>query len=49
MPLVGVAKRWTFYIGPEGRVLFIDKEVNTNSAGDDVAAKLAALGLPKAK
>lgn len=49
MPLVGVAKRWTFYIGADGKILFVDKDVKTSSAGDDVAVKLAALGVPKAK
>jgi peroxiredoxin Q/BCP len=49
MPLVGLAKRWTFYIGKDGRILFIDKDVNTETAGADVAARLAALGVPSGK
>ena len=49
MPLVGFAKRWTFYIGKDGRILFIDKDVNTETAGADVARKLAELGVPSGK
>lgn len=49
MPLVGLARRWTFYIGADGKILFVDKDIKTTSAGDDIAAKLAALGVPKAK
>jgi peroxiredoxin Q/BCP len=47
LPAVGLARRWTFYIGKDGRVLFVDKDVNVNTAGADVAAKLAELGIPK--
>ena len=49
MPLVGVAKRWTFYIGKDGKILFIDKEVKPDTAGADVARKLAELGVAKRK
>ena len=42
---LGFASRWTFYIGPDGRILHIDKSVNTSSAGADIAAKLAELGV----
>ena len=45
MPLVGLAKRWTFYIGKDGKILAIDKDVKTETAGADVAAKLGALGI----
>ncbi len=47
MPLVGVAKRWTFYIGKDGKILYVDRDVHVNSAGADVAARLAQLGVPK--
>ncbi len=43
------ASRWTFYIGKDGKILFIDKKVNAANAGPDVAAKLAELGIPKRK
>jgi peroxiredoxin Q/BCP len=44
---MGVASRWTFYIAPDGKILHIDKAVKTTSAGADVAAKLAELGVAK--
>jgi len=46
---VGLAKRWTFYIGKDGTILFVDKAVNVATAGADVAARLAALGIPRKK
>jgi peroxiredoxin Q/BCP len=45
----GFASRWTFYIGPDGKILDIDRSVKPQTAGDDVAARLAALGVAKAK
>ena len=47
MPVVGMAKRWTFYIGKDGKILAIDKDVKVDTAGADVAAKLAELGVPR--
>jgi thioredoxin-dependent peroxiredoxin len=41
------AKRWTFYIGPNGKILAIDKEVKTDTHGADVAGKLGQLGVAK--
>ena len=49
MPLVGYAKRWTFYIGKDGKVLFIDKDVKVDTAGADIAAKLGELGVARKK
>ena len=49
MPVVGLAKRWTFYIGKDGKVLFVDKEVKVDTAGVDIAAKLAELGVARRK
>jgi peroxiredoxin Q/BCP len=49
MPLVGYAKRWTFYIGKDGKILYVDRDVHVNSAGADVAARLAELGVAKRK
>jgi thioredoxin-dependent peroxiredoxin len=49
IPILGLAKRWTFYIDKDGRILFVDKDVKPDTAGDDVAARLAALGVPKKK
>jgi peroxiredoxin Q/BCP len=42
----GIA-RWTFYIGVDGKILYIDKNVLPSSHGKAVLAKLAELGIPK--
>jgi peroxiredoxin Q/BCP len=49
MPVAGLAKRWTFYVGKDGKILFIDKDVKPDTAGADVAKRLAELGIPKTK
>ena len=41
------ASRWTFYIGLDGRILYIDKQVSPSVHGKNIAAKLAELGVPK--
>jgi peroxiredoxin Q/BCP len=41
----GNAARWTFYIGADGKILHVDKKVNSGEAGKDVAAKLKELGV----
>jgi peroxiredoxin Q/BCP len=48
-PTPGFAKRWTFYIGPDGKIAYIDKDVNPNvaTAGADLASRLEALGAKK--
>jgi peroxiredoxin Q/BCP len=46
---VSLARRWTFYIGKDGRILYVDKEVKVDTAGADVAARLAELGIPRKK
>ena len=45
----GVANRWTFYIAPDGKIQYIEKAVKVNTAGQDLAAKLAELNVPKSK
>jgi len=47
MPLLGVASRWTFYIGVDGRILDIDKRVKAAGHGQAVAERLAALGVAR--
>jgi hypothetical protein len=42
-----LARRWTFYIGPDGRILSIDKAVSTATAGQDLAKKLEELNVKK--
>jgi peroxiredoxin Q/BCP len=42
-----LAARWTFYIGPDGRILAIDQKVSPRTAGDDIVKKLEELGVKK--
>jgi peroxiredoxin Q/BCP len=44
-----LARRWTFYIGKDGKVLHVETKVSPATAGADVAAKLAELGIAKKK
>lgn len=46
-PQRGVANRWTFYIGPDGKILAIDKMVKAAQHGTDIAKKLEELGVKK--
>jgi len=39
----GMANRWTFYIGADGRITHIDRQVNPNSSGEDLVNQLSAL------
>jgi thioredoxin-dependent peroxiredoxin len=41
------ARRWTFYIGPDGKILYIDKAVRTAMAGEDMVARLTELGIKR--
>jgi peroxiredoxin Q/BCP len=41
------ASRWTFYIGPDGKILYIDKHVSPATHGKAVVAKLAELGVQR--
>lgn len=42
------ARRWTFYVSREGEILEIDKDVQVQSAGRDIARRLEALGFARA-
>lgn len=42
----GVANRWTFYIGKDGRITAIDKSVRPDTSAEDMIAKLQELGVP---
>jgi peroxiredoxin Q/BCP len=46
-PNGGVTNRWTFYIGKNGKILYIDKDVKPGEHGKDIAKKLAELGVEK--
>ena len=41
----GVPERWTFYIGTDGKLLFVDKKVKVGSHGTDIAKQLKELGV----
>jgi thioredoxin-dependent peroxiredoxin len=41
----GFPSRWTFYIGLDGRILDIDRQVRASTHGSDVAARLRELGI----
>ena len=41
---MGVANRWTFYIGKDGTIQSIDKHVKPATSAEDMAAKLLELG-----
>jgi thioredoxin-dependent peroxiredoxin len=44
---LGVASRVTFYVGVDGRILYVDRDVSPATAGPDVAARLEALGVAR--
>jgi peroxiredoxin Q/BCP len=39
------ASRWTFYIGKDGRILYVDRDVKTKTAGRDIVTRLRELGV----
>jgi thioredoxin-dependent peroxiredoxin len=43
------ARRWTFYIGPDGKILHIDPKVSVRTAGEDTIKRLEELKVPKKK
>lgn len=45
----GLARRWTFYIDPNGKILHIDKDVKPATSGEDMVAKLGELKTAKRK
>ena len=45
---MGYARRWTFYIDPDGVIRKIDKEVSPAEAGRQLVANLEALGVSRA-
>ena len=44
-----VANRWTFYIGPDGRIINIEKMVRPATSGDDIVTKLTELKVARAR
>ncbi|MFA5496196.1 MAG: peroxiredoxin, partial [Porticoccaceae bacterium] len=47
MPVVGMAKRHTFYIGEDGRILKIDTDIRPATSAEDMAKTLGELGVAK--
>ena len=43
----GVAKRWTFFIGPDGKIMHIETVGHTTDAGTYLATKLTELNVKK--
>ena len=44
---MGVASRWTFYVGKDGKIQYIDKAVKPPTSAEDMAAKLGELNTAK--
>ncbi len=44
---VGLANRWTYYIGADGNILRIDKETDPETAGEDMTRIMGELGFPR--
>ena len=45
----GFARRWTYYIGKDGKILGIDKEVKPATSAEDMVAKLQEYGVEPTK
>ena len=45
----GMARRWTYYIGKDGKVLGVDKEVKPATSAEDMVAKLGEYHVEPAK
>ena len=45
----GMASRWTFYIGKDGRIAAIDTAVKPPTSAEDMIAKLTELKVEPAK
>jgi thioredoxin-dependent peroxiredoxin len=43
------ARRWTFYIGPDGKILAIDQVKSVRTAGEDTIKRLEELKVPRKK
>ena len=48
-PEGGYARRWTFYIGKDGRIAAIDKAVKPATSAEDMLARLDELGIAKTR
>ena len=44
-----LARRWTFYVDPAGKIAAIDKAIKPGSSGEDLVAHLSELKVPQKK
>ena len=44
-----LARRWTFYIDPTGKIAAIDRAIKPGSSGEDLVAHLTELRVPPKK
>jgi len=42
-----MSNRWTYYVGKDGKVLYIDKTVKAANHGKAIVEKLTELGVQK--
>jgi len=42
----GIPNRHTIYIGKDGKVLYVDREIQASTSAEDIAQKLKELGIP---
>lgn len=47
IPVMGLANRHTFYIGVDGRILFIDEDIRPPTSAEDMARILGELGVAR--
>jgi len=47
MPVLNMAKRVTIYIGKDGKILKIDRDIKPATSAEDMAATLGELGIAK--
>ena len=45
----GMANRWTYYIGKDGKILAVDKTIKVATSAEDMAAKLGELKVEPAR
>jgi peroxiredoxin Q/BCP len=43
----GFPKRHTIYIGKQGKILMVDRDINAATSAEDIASNLEKLGIPK--
>lgn len=49
IPMINIARRITVYIGKDGKILKIDKDINPATSAEDIARNLAKLGVERSE